>query len=633
MIDNLSCLDRFEERMRFVSFFAQLAFQTGPTKRAWKTSGFGTSQQEQFTLLVMVMLFIMERSINEEVCTKDDIAEFIEATDRAIWHRGMTSEQCRGLSQFIVDTLLINDGTLMTFRTYSSVTGGLVDMPVQFVRDDYWQLDSRTDKRITYRMTDTGYSCLFATLELEDSTNVPLQRLIVSYLLNQGDFDDALQHVRKINQTLKQQKQKLADDIHAIRQNVSEYRIDRYGDTMDAMFAEIDAANQEFREYKELAVSKIAALEQTQREMREETEAAEAAAVQATAATAAQTTSAAAQPTHTPAHPTPSMARQRAEFAAKTRHQLTSLRDIKESLDQGLLLESEILHLAQDMSGAYSEALDSSLAAGIDATHRYPFPARVYAPLLDDARLLESVASDFLAPLFAHTIRQTPQPDGRMPENRIFNPAVAFLPQVRIEDDDEDEIALPDADEEAETREKAARAAELDADCTAFLALVREIAHTARPRVTLGELARASQTDAAAAARLAPDPDRFSFALSELLGHDPYNIAQIRETMSRTIRTDDEQFDAPRALVHGIDTMDDLADIEAIEIETLGGDIVFHAAAAAPSNANAAPSNANAPATYPLVRCTDCAIRIRRNTDSTSNTKRSVATLQTSEGL
>lgn len=625
MIDNLSCLDRFEERMRFVSFFAQLAFQTGPTKRAWKTSGFGTSQQEQFTLLVMVMLFIMERSINEEVCTKDDIAEFIEATDRAIWHRGMTSEQCRGLSQFIVDTLLINDGTLMTFRTYSSATGGLVDIPVQFVRDEYWQPDSRTDKRITYRMTDIGYSCLFATLELEDSTSVPLQRLIVSYLLNQGDFDNALQHVRKINQTLKQQKQKLADDIHAIRQNVSEYRIDRYGDTMDAMFAEIDAANQEFREYKELAASKIAALEQTQREARE---AAEAAAAQVTPAGTAP-----AQSQVTQSQVTPSMARQRAEFAAKTRHQLTSLRDIKESLDQGLLLESEILHLAQDMSGAYSEALDSSLAAGIDATHRYPFPARVYAPLLDDARLLESVASDFLAPLFAHTIRQTPQPDGRMPENRIFNPAVAFLPQVRIEDDDEDEIALPDADEEAEKREKAARAAELDADRTAFLALVREIARTAHPRVTLGELARASQTDAAAAARLAPDPDRFPFALSELLGHDPYNIAQIRETMSRTIRTDDEQFDAPRALVHGIDTMDDLADIEAIEIETLGGDIVFHAAAAAPSNANAAPSNANAPATYPLVRCTDCAIVIRRSTDSTSNTKRSVATLQTSKGL
>lgn len=621
MIDNLSCLDRFEERMRFVSFFAQLAFQTGPTKRAWKTSGFGTSQQEQFTLLVMVMLFIMERSINEEVCTKDDIAEFIEATDRAIWHRGMTSEQCRGLSQFIVDTLLINDGTLMTFRTYSSATGGLVDIPVQFVRDEYWQPDSRTDKRITYRMTDIGYSCLFATLELEDSTSVPLQRLIVSYLLNQGDFDNALQHVRKINQTLKQQKQKLADDIHAIRQNVSEYRIDRYGDTMDAMFAEIDAANQEFREYKELAASKIAALEQTQREAREAAEAAAAMAAQVAPAGTAP-----AQSQVTQSQVTPSMARQRAEFAAKTRHQLTSLRDIKESLDQGLLLESEILHLAQDMSGAYSEALDSSLAAGIDATHRYPFPARVYAPLLDDARLLESVASDFLAPLFAHTIRQTPQPDGRMPENRIFNPAVAFLPQVRIEDDDEDEIALPDADEEAEKREKAARAAELDADRTAFLALVREIARTAHPRVTLGELARASQTDAAAAARLAPDPDRFPFALSELLGHDPYNIAQIRETMSRTIRTDDEQFDAPRALVHGIDTMDDLADIEAIEIETLGGDIVFHAAAAAPSNVNA-------PATYPLVRCTDCAIVIRRSTDSTSNTKRSVATLQTSEGL
>lgn len=621
MIDNLSCLDRFEERMRFVSFFAQLAFQTGPTKRAWKTSGFGTSQQEQFTLLVMVMLFIMERSINEEVCTKDDIAEFIEATDRAIWHRDMTSEQCRGLSQFIVDTLLINDGTLMTFRTYSSATGGLVDIPVQFVRDEYWQPDSRTDKRITYRMTDIGYSCLFATLELEDSTSVPLQRLIVSYLLNQGDFDNALQHVRKINQTLKQQKQKLADDIHAIRQNVSEYRIDRYGDTMDAMFAEIDAANQEFREYKELAASKIAALEQTQREAREAAEAAAAMAAQITPAGTAP-----AQSQVTQSQVTPSMARQRAEFAAKTRHQLTSLRDIKESLDQGLLLESEILHLAQDMSGAYSEALDSSLAAGIDATHRYPFPARVYAPLLDDARLLESVASDFLAPLFAHTIRQTPQPDGRMPENRIFNPAVAFLPQVRIEDDDEDEIALPDADEEAEKREKAARAAELDADRTTFLALVREIARTAHPRVTLGELARASQTDAAAAARLAPDPDRFPFALSELLGHDPYNIAQIRETMSRTIRTDDEQFDAPRALVHGIDTMDDLADIEAIEIETLGGDIVFHAAAAAPSNANA-------PATYPLVRCTDCAIVIRRSTDSTSNTKRSVATLQTSEGL
>ena len=73
-------LKQYEDRMRHVGRYARL-IQNSDQKQIWKDKGF-ESLDEQMNVLFTALLFIMEQSLKEEICTLDDIAAFLDSVNK-----------------------------------------------------------------------------------------------------------------------------------------------------------------------------------------------------------------------------------------------------------------------------------------------------------------------------------------------------------------------------------------------------------------------------------------------------------------------------------------------------------------------------------------------------------------------
>ena len=69
-------LKHFPKRMKHVGLYAVL-LQGSLQKTTWQKYGF-VRADEQINLIFAVLLYIMEQSLKEEYCTKDDIGVFID---------------------------------------------------------------------------------------------------------------------------------------------------------------------------------------------------------------------------------------------------------------------------------------------------------------------------------------------------------------------------------------------------------------------------------------------------------------------------------------------------------------------------------------------------------------------------
>lgn len=106
-------LKKFPRRMKNVGLYAVI-IQNSSQKLSWKQYGF-TKFDEQINLLFEVLLYIMEQSLKEEKCTMDDIATYIDTINVQYLRKDISYEQCHQLGDFIVNTVLSNEGRPMYF--------------------------------------------------------------------------------------------------------------------------------------------------------------------------------------------------------------------------------------------------------------------------------------------------------------------------------------------------------------------------------------------------------------------------------------------------------------------------------------------------------------------------------------
>ena len=107
--------------MKNVGLYAVI-IQNSSQKLSWKQYGF-TKFDEQINLLFEVLLYIMEQSLKEEKCTMDDIATYIDTINVQYLRKDISYEQCHQLGDFIVNTVLSNEGRppLRPSRTGSQI--------------------------------------------------------------------------------------------------------------------------------------------------------------------------------------------------------------------------------------------------------------------------------------------------------------------------------------------------------------------------------------------------------------------------------------------------------------------------------------------------------------------------------
>ena len=106
-------LKQFDHRMKNVGLYCAL-FRNSFMKETWTKYGVVKSD-EQFNIIFALMLYLMEQSLKEENCTMDDIAVFLDNLNSEYFHKKLSYAECKELGDFIVNTILSNDGKVMAW--------------------------------------------------------------------------------------------------------------------------------------------------------------------------------------------------------------------------------------------------------------------------------------------------------------------------------------------------------------------------------------------------------------------------------------------------------------------------------------------------------------------------------------
>ena len=97
-------LKAFPKRMKCVGLHAMLQANSSQ-KSIWRQMGF-EGLSEQMNMIFSVLLFIMEQSLKEEICTMDNIAAFIDSINGQYYKKSLGSDDCHALGDFIVNVVL-----------------------------------------------------------------------------------------------------------------------------------------------------------------------------------------------------------------------------------------------------------------------------------------------------------------------------------------------------------------------------------------------------------------------------------------------------------------------------------------------------------------------------------------------
>ena len=159
-------LKDFEKRMKKVGVYA-LIIRNTISKQRWKNFHF-EEDYEAINFVFAVLLFIMEESLKDEICTIDDIAAFIDDVNNRSFKKPLTYEECVKLADFVVNTVLCDDGKTMYFQGFNFEENEYEDIHISFLENKIVYVDN-TIRRVSYRLSNDGYNLMLSTLEIENN--------------------------------------------------------------------------------------------------------------------------------------------------------------------------------------------------------------------------------------------------------------------------------------------------------------------------------------------------------------------------------------------------------------------------------------------------------------------------------
>lgn len=244
----LDFLKNFPKRMKSVGSYAIL-FENSINKGTWKK--FGVEEiYEQANLIFATLLYIMEQSLKDEICTMDDIGSYIDVINLQGLKKQLSYEECKELGDFIVNVILCDEGRAMYFQGFDYEKGEYQKIHISFVGNRIEYVDGDV-RRTTYFLTDDGYNLLLSTLELESNMKLTIHEMIFKLQLEKASYDKAVDSMKNIFNLLRIQFQKIQEAIRRIRQNALQYSIAEYGQILEENLATIDETKHKFLHYRE----------------------------------------------------------------------------------------------------------------------------------------------------------------------------------------------------------------------------------------------------------------------------------------------------------------------------------------------------------------------------------------------
>lgn len=153
----LDFLNQHHIRMKKIGAYS-LLFRNSIAKRTWDKYGF-TEGYEQDNVTFSVLIFIMEQSLKEEICTIDDIASFIDEINSIYYKKSIAYEDCKELSEFIVNIILCDEGKAMYFKAMDYRNAEYTDINISFVKNRMEYIEGV--RRVSYSLTDDGMNSYY----------------------------------------------------------------------------------------------------------------------------------------------------------------------------------------------------------------------------------------------------------------------------------------------------------------------------------------------------------------------------------------------------------------------------------------------------------------------------------------
>lgn len=500
-------LKNFPRRMKNIGLYAVIV-QNSVQKLSWKQYGF-TKFDEQINLLFEVLLYIMEQSLKEEKCTMDDIATYIDTINVQYLRKDISYEQCHQLGDFIVNTVLSNEGRPMYFGGYDFEKNEYEEMHISYVANKIVYVENEV-RRTSYYLTDDGYNLLLSTLEIEDNMKFNIHEIIFRLHLEKQSYDKAVNDIKNVFNLMRIQFQRVQEAMRQIRRNALSYSVDEYEEVLVGNLNTITDTKKKFQEYKTVIQERVKDLEEENINIR--------------------------------------------KLSKKEQQDLNNLRVIEEYLTRVLDEHQKILNSHFDLKILYTEELERLSQARL--IQRFSMRRDLYDKVLKQADTLENMDM-FLRPLF-----------NRNPE-KIYNLNKAFSYEKSVnagmEKDTEEEV---DFDEEAFRREKEEKLQKKLLVYEKSLQYLLEKA-SVTGEVSLGQLKDRLDIYPEEKEIFIPNVDVFKEIMVELIRNRTIDIATLKKERREYIQEQPDGFQLNEMILKLVEEQPENNDITSIEVERL----------------------------------------------------------------
>ena len=500
-------LKKFPRRMKNVGLYAVI-IQNSSQKLSWKQYGF-TKFDEQINLLFEVLLYIMEQSLKEEKCTMDDIATYIDTINVQYLRKDISYEQCHQLGDFIVNTVLSNEGRPMYFGGYDFEKNEYEEMHISYVANKIVYVENEV-RRTSYYLTDDGYNLLLSTLEIEDNMKFNIHEIIFRLHLEKQSYDKAVNDIKNVFNLIRIQFQRVQEAMRQIRRNALSYSVDEYEEVLVGNLNTITDTKKKFQEYKTVIQERVKDLEEENINIR--------------------------------------------KLSKKEQQDLNNLQVIEEYLTRVLDEHQKILNSHFDLKILYTEELERLSQARL--IQRFYMRRDLYDKVLKQADTLENMDM-FLRPLF-----------NRNPE-KIYNLNKAFSYEKSVnagmEKDTEEEV---DFDEEAFRREKEEKLQKKLLVYEKSLQYLLEKA-SVTGEVSLGQLKDRLDIYPEEKEIFIPNVDVFKEIMVELIRNRTIDIATLKKERREYIQEQPDGFQLNEMILKLVEEQPENNDITSIEVERL----------------------------------------------------------------
>lgn len=488
-------LKHFNKRMKNVGLYVVL-LQGSMQKTTWLKYGFSKTD-EQINLIFAVLLYIMEQSLKEEFCTRDDIGVFIDNLNMQYFVKGLTYEDCKNLGDFILNVILSNEGKAMYFDGFNFEQKAYQIMNISYVANRIVYVEDEV-KRTSYYLTDDGYNLLLGTLEMENNMKLTIHEMIFKLHLEKQSYDKAAEEIKNVFNLLRIQIQKIQEAMGKVRRNALNYSVMDYEKLLAENLDTISDTKKKFQSYQEIVKTRARQLEEEKINIR--------------------------------------------RLSREEEEKLINLRVIEQYLTRTIDEHQRILNGHFDLKALYTTELEQ--LSQMSLIKRFSLRSELYEKLQENPESLERLDL-FFRPLF-----------GRDPD-KIYNLNKSLELQRPIRKrSEEDEVEMIDLDEEVWKEEQERRLIEKLKKYEGSLSFLMEAA-LKKGEITLEEISLGISESDKDRERLIPNTEIFKEIMVELIKNQKIDISALKKEKSEYIQEKADNFQLNEMLLnltdnHGI---------------------------------------------------------------------------------